>query len=874
MKLKAKSTLLYITLLTVVFLFTFTFSLRTTWSKTQYASTADSLLQNMSTSELAAKLLVVDIKKTSANKWGANRFSFNNNDNSGRSLLSNQNIYNIAGDTLVFSPNSTHFLAVNSIELQRSYVRMLELTLVNKGVDWMFLSTAAKRELQDKKISIKKVYTLYPTTIKQDSITFTKWIFGSSSEFIAEAPTRASQNTLRVLWEKGTLGYVSKSRPELLQEKLIKLIDNGSIEKQQVIKRIVRLQAHKTKRTKHTQKSINSISNRLFRMSQRIRHESVTVVKDPEKRIPLPVTDSLYVFAPNKLDYFAEELEKYTPVKRMKSWKQVCSVRKKRVVIALAERVTSTKLQQLKICNNQNAFLVVNFAYPEQANKLLFSKALLQSYSSHKSDQRVVAQVLMGGRSASGNYPKLLSVQYSVPREGISKRLNRLQHPVGTLETIQFAGIDSIVKEAIQERAMPGCQVFVAHKGKVLLNKSYGYHTYNKRNKVQNTNLYDIASVSKIAGTTTALMHLYDKNKLNLMHTLGRYVGAGKLDTVRENLPERNIFDTKVYELLIHKSGIRPHPPILNYYFYEYKIGKKIQQMADSTIPKALTAKVGGVTSPVENVIIELPKEQNKLSDPFDYYFEKKASNTTLQEPIAKRMYFKKQYRDSLLAGLLLLPKAKKKRSKYSDVNFALLQLLIDSISPVSMQTIVEQQFAQLGIQRMRYLPLQQYTKKEIVPTELDEKWRKQLVWGHVHDPFAALLGGVSGNAGLFSNAESLGIYAQWLLQGGSYGNQQTIRKQVVNFFTEHRASNNRALGFDTAERSSIISRHANSKTFGHTGFTGCCVWVDPVNELVYVFLSNRVHPSAESKKLVRMRVRSHIHDEAYKYIKRKRVAR
>lgn len=871
MKLNAKSTSPYIFLLVLVFLFTFTFSLRSTWSKTQYASATDSLLQNMSAGELAAKLIVADAKTTAVNEWGANRFSLNK---SGRTFLPDQSTYNIAKDTLVFSPNSSHFLAINSTQLQRSYVRVLELLLANKGVDWMFLSTAAKRELQDKKISIKKVCTLFPTTIKQDSLTFTKWIFAGGSEFITEVPVRSSQNTLRELWDKGSLGYLSKMRPELLQKKLTELIENGSIEKQQVIKRIKRLQSYKATNTKLTKKKINSISSKLQRMSQRVRHESITVIKDPEKRIPLPVADSLYVFAPHKLDYFADELEKYAPVKRMKSWKQVCSVRKKRVVIALAERVTSTKLQQLKICNNHNAFLIVNFAYSEQANKLLFSKALLQSYSSHKSDQKIAAQVLMGGRGANGNYPKLLSIQYSVPREGISKKPNRLQYPVGTLETIQFAGVDSIVKEAIQERAMPGCQIFVAHKGKVLLNKSYGYHTYNKRNKVQNTNLYDIASVSKIAGTTTALMHLYDKNKLNLMHTLGRYVGAGKLDTVRENLPERNIFDTKIYELLIHKSGIRPHPPILNYYFYEYKIGKKIRQMADSTIPKPLVAKVGGVTSPVENIIIELPKEQNKLSDPFDYYFEKKASNTTLQEPLAKRMYFKKQYRDSLLAALLLLPKAKKKRSKYSDVNFALLQLLIDSISPVPMQTIVEQQFAQLGIQRMRYLPLQQYTKKEIIPTELDEKWRKQLVWGHVHDPFAALLGGISGNAGLFSNAESLGIYAQWLLQGGSYGNKQTIRKQVVSFFTEHRASNNRALGFDTAERSSIVSRHANSKTFGHTGFTGCCVWVDPVNELVYVFLSNRVHPNAESKKLVRMRVRSHIHDEAYKYIKRKRVAR
>ncbi|NJO92728.1 MAG: serine hydrolase, partial [Chloroflexia bacterium] len=172
--------------------------------------------------------------------------------------------------------------------------------------------------------------------------------------------------------------------------------------------------------------------------------------------------------------------------------------------------------------------------------------------------------------------------------------------------------------------------------------------------------------------------------------------------------------------------------------------------------------------------------------------------------------------------------------------------------------------YNQLGLKTITYHPLDYYSKSKIIPTELDNSWRYGLLHGFVHDPSAALLGGMTGNAGLYSDAHDLGILFQMVLNKGSYGGIQYLKPNVVETFTKRFDDTQRALGFDMPNRKAIVGKKASQNTFGHSGYTGTCVWVDPDNQIVYVFLSNRNHPSGDNWKIVTHKIRERIHDAIY----------
>ncbi len=831
------------------------------YSKPYDLDSLDSALRTMSVEELALKLFYTNSPTPTPREWGGvSSFSLENSNglihfSDLRPLISTKEKLNF------LSPNASHLHAVKDQNLIKNYLKILEREIAAEQIDWLFVNQMAVNLFLSNNIKYSSVKLLQPQLMLYGNQTYTKWSeVGDSNNFIIELPSKTSDEAFLKFWNDGTRGFFTKKQPEEDLARLLTLIKTGKISENEVRQRVRKVIQQKKALKAAPKPDIGLLEN----LQLKIRQKSITIIADPDKRLPLPVNDTLIVFQPNPFESFQKELERYVNIKVISDWKVLSSIKRKRILAVASEKLTKAKLQHLRTANSNNAFIMVNFGLPEQANELGFCKALVQAYSFSEADQKLVAQAVMGGREISGAFPKLLSVQYDVPRLDIVRRQSRLQFPLDKENAYSFQAVDEIVKEAIEKRAFPGCQVFVAHKGKVVLNKSYGHQTYNQLVKIRNEHIYDIASITKIAGTTTAMMHLYDKNKVNLMHNFGRYVGTGNYDVVREKLPSKNVFDTKIYELLVHKSGIRPHPPILNYYFYEELISKKIEKIVDSTIPRPLNPITGTLGKPTVIDSLPLKLEMNKLSNPFDFYFQQKASNSTLKNPIVRNMYFKKMFRDTLVADLLLLKKSERKRYRYSDVNFALLHMLVDSVAKQPMKDLLSDFYNELGIKRLTYLPLEKFDRKMIVPTEYDAKWRKQLIQGYVHDPFAALLGGVSGNAGLFGNAESLGIFGQWLLQSGSYGEKQLLRSQVVTFFSQHRSNNKRALGFDTADRSGIVGRHAHPKTFGHTGFTGACVWVDPVNELVYVFLSNRIHPNQNNKQLQKLKIRSRIHDAAY----------
>ena len=194
-----------------------------------------------------------------------------------------------------------------------------------------------------------------------------------------------------------------------------------------------------------------------------------------------------------------------------------------------------------------------------------------------------------------------------------------------------------------------------------------------------------------------------------------------------------------------------------------------------------------------------------------------------------------------------------------------LLQMALDSLNNMSIDKYLKKEiFNPMGLRNISFLPLKHFSKKRIVPTENDNSWRYSLLHGYVHDPSAALLGGIAGNAGLYSNAHDLGVLFQMILNGGHYGGNKYIDNKVIKQFTQRFDDTQRALGFDMPNRKAIVGNKAPKKTYGHSGYTGTCVWIDPENQLVYVFLSNRNHPSSKNWKIINYHIRERIHDAIY----------
>lgn len=245
-----------------------------------------------------------------------------------------------------------------------------------------------------------------------------------------------------------------------------------------------------------------------------------------------------------------------------------------------------------------------------------------------------------------------------------------------------------------------------------------------------------------------------------------------------------------------------------------------------------------------------------------------KNENDEYSIKIVDEMFFNRKWVDSIWFTIDHLKVKRRGRYKYSDVNFNLIQRVLEKKTNQPLDEFLENNFYKsLNLRRTAYRPLEKFKSKHIVPTEKDNRWRGKLLRGYVHDESASLLGGVAGNAGLFSNTNDLGIMFQMMLNGGVYGEQRYLDQKTIKQFTSANYGNHRGLGFAVKGRrgANSISSSATKRTYGHTGFSGTCVWVDPENELIFIFLSNRIHPRKANTKLYRNQVRRRIHDVIYK---------
>lgn len=384
--------------------------------------------------------------------------------------------------------------------------------------------------------------------------------------------------------------------------------------------------------------------------------------------------------------------------------------------------------------------------------------------------------------------------------------------------------IDKVAQEAIRIGATPGCQLVVARNGSVILEKAYGYYTYDSIMEVDSRTIYDLASITKVAATTQAVMKLAEQDQIELDNTLAFYL---------PELNGTNKQDLTVRDVLAHQSGLRPFYP-----FWLYTTGKTEQKL--------------------------------------QYY--KRYPDPDFSNTVAYGMFAGENLKDSIWHWTIdtkLRPIARGQAAydyKYSDLGFFMLQNLVERVAGTSLDAYVDSVFYKpMGMSTMTFNPLCKFQLNQITPTEMDENFRQVLVWGTVHDQVAAMKGGVSGHAGLFSNAHDVAKMLQMQLQKGHYSGIQFLDPTTIDQFTSYNSGESRrGLGWDKPEKKNDVnpvSRWASHESFGHSGFTGTLAWADPTFNLVFVFLSNRVYPKAENTKLSDFQIRRRIQDLVYESI-------
>lgn len=480
-------------------------------------------------------------------------------------------------------------------------------------------------------------------------------------------------------------------------------------------------------------------------------------------------------------------------------------------------------------------------------------KALIVSYENAAVAQELSAQAIFGATDTRGNLP-VSAANWPALQSGLDiAGLARLKFTIpleAGMNADTLKKIDAVVNKAIEEQAIPGCQILVARKGKVIMNKTYGTQVYKGKRPVYPTDLYDLASVTKVAATTQALMRLVDEGCLDINQKLSAYLPY---------LEKTNKKDLVIQDILLHQSGLLP---FIQFYFAALEPVFKNQTLISATQTDANPIKI--VNGQYLNRYTRF--KNSIISDKFSAGFPYK---------VAENLYIMKSWPDTVYKGIADSKLSDKKEYVYSDLGFILFKQLVDSITRVPFDLYLDSVFySRLGADRLCFNPLNRFSADEIAPTENDQLFRMQQVRGYVHDPRAAMLGGITGHAGLFGNALDLAKLLQMMLNGGEYGGERFLSPETIELFTKEYSGipgSRRGLGFDKPEPdktkpgSSCLS--ASPVSYGHTGFTGTIIWVDPARELIYIFLSNRVYPDAANNKLLETNIRTDVQQIIYNAI-------
>ncbi|MBC3785411.1 glycoside hydrolase family 3 N-terminal domain-containing protein [Spirosoma utsteinense] len=471
--------------------------------------------------------------------------------------------------------------------------------------------------------------------------------------------------------------------------------------------------------------------------------------------------------------------------------------------------------------------IVTAFGSPYSLPQFTGTDALVCAYQDIDEMQQVVPQMLFGGLGTRGMLPISSGDLLIGMGEGINPE-GRLS--IGSPESVGMksailAKIDAIAQGAVRDHVVPGCEILVARRGKVVYNKNFGALTYAPgAEKVTDETLYDLASLTKVLATLQSVMVLYDRKQIDLTQKASAYLPELR-GTNKQNIV--------IQDLLWHQSGM------VSYYPTTWDRTRK---------------SGGGLKA--------------------EFYNPTPDSLHTLQ--VAPSLWAVPALRDSVWKWVVQSPMSRKNDESgkpayvYSDLNFLTLQKIVERVSQQPLDKFVtENIYKPLGLHQLGFTPLLRLKNPHCAPTEQDTYYRNQLLVGTVHDQMAAVQGGISGHAGLFGNARDIATLLQMNLQKGMYGQQRILNPMTVPYFTQTLSSrSHRSLGWDKPNPESpssvYMASQASARSFGHTGFTGNVVWVDPDEELVFVFLSNRIYPTAGNNSINTTKLRRRIHEVIY----------
>lgn len=630
-------------------------------------------------------------------------------------------------------------------------------------------------------------------------------------------------------------------------------------------KYIAGLNNYKPVETKELQRRIHT--EQADWLIQKLNNEAITLLKNNHELIPIKQLDKKkiavlslgatdepafgeHIALYGRFDFYrltANAVQSNTEAvfNRLKEYDAIiCGIHSERMN-DFASLQSLAKRKEVHLC-----FFISPYALGKYAQSISQAQSVTLAYENTPNAQHAAAEVLMGGIPAKGKLPVTISALFPCGSglETTKVRLSYQKPQEVNIDSRIVSKIDLIVNEGIKNQAFPGCQVLVAKEGVVVYNKSFGFFDYAGTHPVQNADIYDLASVTKAIATVPAVMKLMDTKKISLSAKISQYVPELK-NTNKQALTLRNA--------LLHETGLPAFLP-----FYQRLIDKN--------------SYTGPLSSNRRNLTFRTRYDTGVYMRTDFKFVDGKVSKTPqpgISKQVAENFYIRDDFSQEILTEIVNAPMSRKASYVYSDLNFMLLKEVVEKSAEEKLDTYLENCFyARLGAHSTGFLPRRKMDKYAIAPTENDEFWRNQVLIGYPHDEAAAVMGGVSGNAGLFSNANDLAKILQLFLNFGEYGGESYLSREIVETFTQTKSAiSRRGLGFDKPDfqrpERSPASSSASLSTYGHTGFTGTCFWVDPENQLIYIFLSNRVYPSRTHKQLMEMKIRPRIQEIIYEAI-------
>jgi beta-N-acetylhexosaminidase len=625
------------------------------------------------------------------------------------------------------------------------------------------------------------------------------------------------------------------------KERLIKAREEGLISSERIetsVKKILKykyklgLSKYKPITTQNLVSDLNEVHDDALQYE--LYENAITVLKNEQSILPIKNLNEKIAYVKLGDDTnskFLETLKKYTQIteiahpnidtinKQLKSFDKVIIGFHKSDKAWKKHDFTDNELQMLSKIAAENKVILDLFTKPYsllQIQDFNNIKAIVQSYQNSEIAQDVSAQLIFGAIASKGVLPVSIRDVFQVGDGLSTEKLNRLGFAIPEnvgMNSAHLNKIEGIVNKAIREEIMPGGQILVARKGKVVYQKSFGFHTYENLQKVQNTDLYDVASLTKIVSTLPNVMQLYDKKKVTL-------------DThLADILPEFRYTDKAQItfkELLSHYARLQPWQA-----FYKQTL--------------------------------------DTLQKPLPTYYKNTAMNGFTKQ-VASDLFIRNDYSDTIYRKIVKSKLLPRKEYRYSDYTFIILKHYLEKATGKSLDVLSNEHFfSMLGMNNTMYNPLKSVEASRIVPTEIDTYFRHSLIQGYVHDMEAAMEGGIAAHAGIFSNAMDIAKMMQLYLQKGNYGNHEFFSSKTFDDFNTCwycAEGNRRGLGFDKPQLTNEgpTCGCVSMSSFGHTGFTGTMTWADPSSEIIYVFLSNRTYPdSTQPNKLAKEGIREQI---------------